>query len=820
MNLLKIYENILATNGKRIAWNELLSPDVKIKVITLVSNKSPKLLRQLIEPISNIFDLHESSIRPHIRKFLKTLAREDSKENEFFYLSDYFKIYDALDINTHGLFILKKKSVRGESFKTIEFFDSIDMETKVEMVSFFDGLIPRAKLPCDYNKEFVEKLNRLEKKYHKYPYLSDISRSIELKNVLKLIRNVVKTYDIDVALIQNTSIYDIMFRMEFSYYTYRNTRAKRGVDATINFYESVIAEFNENPFAFLSFVKFLSEKPDGDKITIYTICLDPKLDKILFDGDEQYYRRTVNRMEELKRTFFEELQVNKNLKELYNRIRNENKITNEHLMPRLKIFRQISVYVVETINHFNKALEWLQNAKMIAVDTEFSTDSICGKLHLCQVAVMNGVILFDAVKIPTHNLCWKKLMNLLIVNPLCPVLFFDFKNDFRILGTILNDEEKRNLDTPNNRVIDIQFLYSNSIKEPTFRHYLEGECAEPIDTKSLFQITRNVLNIDIDKQLQCAAWKMRPLRNELLEYAAIDAYILILIYNKIKSVIQDDELFSKLEGVIDVASYYKLPSEQVEGSVDETKKIKGGSVKKVTLTDIINFIKNDPDVSTYTNSPKQFTFYVDSMILNMQPVLLNLGFNIFTNVQQKCKIERNQDVIILSVGKTVANWRSQNRYNKIIDIKYDHTLQEKVLSIFKELKVALDESLIVPKCSKCYSDSIVVVNRKFVLLLSYEDFKEDPEYTKQVTRIGKIDEVTILNDLMEDIGDCKINPDEGIYYAKEYKINYKLKHVMFYPDEHWRALPDKRQLFLRAFHNINDFMLCRNCNSWSSHHTL
>ncbi|KAF3626167.1 putative dof zinc finger protein DOF3.7-like [Capsicum annuum] len=54
-------------------------------------------------------------------------------------------------------------------------------------------------------------------------------------------------------------------------------------------------------------------------------------------------------------------------------------------------------------------------------------------------------------------------------------------------------------------------------------------------TKSLATICQEVLGISLSKELQCSDWSQRPLTEEQMQYAAVDAHCLILIFEVFKA---------------------------------------------------------------------------------------------------------------------------------------------------------------------------------------------------------------------------------------------------------------------------------------------
>ena len=45
----------------------------------------------------------------------------------------------------------------------------------------------------------------------------------------------------------------------------------------------------------------------------------------------------------------------------------------------------------------------------------------------------------------------------------------------------------------------------------------------------------------LNKTEQCSDWEKRPLKSSQIKYAALDAYVLIELYNELYNLVQDDD---------------------------------------------------------------------------------------------------------------------------------------------------------------------------------------------------------------------------------------------------------------------------------------
>ncbi|TMW87536.1 hypothetical protein EJD97_019814 [Solanum chilense] len=190
-------------------------------------------------------------------------------------------------------------------------------------------------------------------------------------------------------------------------------------------------------------------------------------------------------------------------------------------------------------NHLTRALN---HSSVIGLDAEWKPirthQSTFPTVSLLQIAcqlpgnddddssVESPVFLIDLASIPLQSIY--QLIRDAFVSPNILKLGFRFKQDLVYLSSTFC---AHGCEPGFDRVepfLDITSIYNNlQPKQPGRRLSKQ--------TKSLATICQEVLGISLSKELQCSDWSQRPLTEEQMQYAAVDAYCLIHILEVFKT---------------------------------------------------------------------------------------------------------------------------------------------------------------------------------------------------------------------------------------------------------------------------------------------
>ncbi|RDX86715.1 Exonuclease mut-7-like protein, partial [Mucuna pruriens] len=167
---------------------------------------------------------------------------------------------------------------------------------------------------------------------------------------------------------------------------------------------------------------------------------------------------------------------------------------------------------------FTLLSEALSRTSVVGLDAEWkSVGRSFPRVSVLQIACGDSaVFVLDLLSLPLSSL-WKPLRELLL-SPDIFKLGFGFKQDLVYLSSTFSSHGGFDKVEP---YLDIRSVYN---------HLQHNKKHVPKQSKSLSTICAEVLGFSLSKELQCSDWSRRPLTEEQLTYAAMDAYCLLDIF--------------------------------------------------------------------------------------------------------------------------------------------------------------------------------------------------------------------------------------------------------------------------------------------------
>ncbi|EDV48932.1 exosome component 10 [Drosophila erecta] len=161
--------------------------------------------------------------------------------------------------------------------------------------------------------------------------------------------------------------------------------------------------------------------------------------------------------------------------------------------------------VVDTVEKLQQALEELRQAPQIAIDVEHhSYRTFMGITCLVQMSTRSKDYIFDTLIL---------------------------REDMHILNLVLTDPKK--LKILHGADLDIEWLQRDlSLYIVNMFDTHRAAKALNLARLSLAYLLKYYLDLDVDKSLQLADWRMRPLPQQLVDYARQDTHFLIYVYER------------------------------------------------------------------------------------------------------------------------------------------------------------------------------------------------------------------------------------------------------------------------------------------------
>lgn len=225
------------------------------------------------------------------------------------------------------------------------------------------------------------------------------------------------------------------------------------------------------------------------------------------------------------------------------------------------------VVLVSSTSRFHSMINDLRFAKIIAFDTEWKPTILTNNdVSLIQLAKPDLVYLVDVISLMKilSDQEWNLLGRWVFNNNEILKLGFAHATDISMLMKF-SSLGIRNSQQLNHSYLDIQDLWR---KVSCFKDF-KFPFHEDLPSQSLSNLVKLCFGKKLDKSNQFSNWQQRPLRNEQIFYAALDAYCLFEIYDIIgrqitKMNINYGELVNNIlqQNKKDIASLTKKESRQ------------------------------------------------------------------------------------------------------------------------------------------------------------------------------------------------------------------------------------------------------------------
>ncbi|XP_068621325.1 exonuclease mut-7 homolog [Battus philenor] len=187
------------------------------------------------------------------------------------------------------------------------------------------------------------------------------------------------------------------------------------------------------------------------------------------------------------------------------------------------------IVIIDTAEKFyDLTTEYLKYRSVVSIDCEWkpSFGASQSQVALIQVAVEDNVYLIDTLILNKQKYCsfWQALNKSLLDNAEIIKLGFGLEQDLKeIKASIVG---LGNIKVKGEGLLDLSILWKNLINSG-----LIIQSSSSNEGNSLSSLVKICFGLPLQKSEQCSNWEIRPLRNTQIQYAALDAHVLLELYN-------------------------------------------------------------------------------------------------------------------------------------------------------------------------------------------------------------------------------------------------------------------------------------------------
>uniref|UniRef100_T1IT07 3'-5' exonuclease domain-containing protein n=1 Tax=Strigamia maritima TaxID=126957 RepID=T1IT07_STRMM len=468
--VMKTFQEWLRENDE----NREISTQLQSEAVDSVANHFDY---KLIEMVADIYKLGD--IGSQFVDNVKQMAKNGDHAQACF-LATLLNIQKHFDINDFLVPLLLENK-----HKIVEKYLDKCPEQQELVVKFLDGLC------IDSEEKMAELLVNLQFPRSKYPYWTS-------KKIKKVGRNLMKLYNISPDVCPNISEFDHAGAL--SYVVCMKYKARRiGKEA----WEEMIDAHDVNlQVQLCSLVHRFNDLACATKFAVKYKVQDelPIPLKNFVKAKEGILKNNIKHYDHLESKFF---------------------IEPDDSYHSLSLPHSAIVYVDDE-HKFKTMLDVLQNSEVISCDSEWHplTDM---NVSLIQIATEKQIFLIDLKNTTNRRSFWS-----VFENPNIKKIGFGLSLDLKAFSQCLPECKSIEIETKN--LLDLQKLCEKleEIRPDIFPH-------RPVDHhRKLSDIVVMCLGKKLDKREQCSNWENRPLRTKQIEYAALDAFCLLEIYNTLK----------------------------------------------------------------------------------------------------------------------------------------------------------------------------------------------------------------------------------------------------------------------------------------------
>ncbi|VDK67117.1 unnamed protein product [Litomosoides sigmodontis] len=392
----------------------------------------------------------------------------------------------------------------------------------------------------------------------------------------------------------------------------------------------------------------------------------------------------------------------------------------------VELFPGHPIRVIATPEDLEKLYPIIGKADLIGIDAEWKPSFMCtsDRVALFQISVQGCSYLVDVITLENEltEKQWTQFFKLLFSESNAIKLGFDFLNDLRVLQAsfpyLQPLEEMRNVicllklvkSLLNSNPAFLDFGYPTSSPLSNETENLLDSVSDEIMHFRLTDLCQKVLGEALDKTEQIGNWAMRPLRREQMKYAAMDAYCLLDLYDKLKIKAEREynmnwTIHCKECDVTRIKSKTEKRSKKKETKFDDKE-----------FKQMIERLNSSLNNSQIKRSPNDLKIIVDSMMLGLGKHLRRCGIDTILAETRSYLIEcaeKDPNRYIITCGKAIdelRRHRSLRGTERILSVPTTQNMStiQQIEFVLRQFNIHLSKDDIFSRCMKCNSNSFVI----------------------------------------------------------------------------------------------------------------
>ncbi|CAB3231015.1 unnamed protein product [Arctia plantaginis] len=376
------------------------------------------------------------------------------------------------------------------------------------------------------------------------------------------------------------------------------------------------------------------------------------------------------------------------------------------------------IYIIDTREKFcNVMMPDMVQASVASIDCEWKPSFGATQSHvaLIQLATLNKVYLIDALILnkPEYSSCWSLFYKSFLDNAEIIKIGFGLEQDFKEMkATVVG---LGNIKVQGEGLLDLSLLWKSLISNGLT---IPGNSD---NGNSLSSVVQSCFGLPLEKSEQCSNWELRPLRSTQIVYAALDAHVLVQIYDFLLNLCLDQH----------------INFEEICNDVMLESKKKCSKKPKV-----IDRLQLSLPIMEERSS-KAVKFVIEHGLSGLLPYLRYCGMDAIVFPPQMIW----HDVINLAISENRFVLLSNLKYTPYVSYPQSYILELGKNSFYKQLRkvfhhfnVTIDQENLFSFCINCNSTSLtklsidkvveickeyVAVSAKPVYSVKYNDYDDD-----------------------------------------------------------------------------------------------